>query len=138
MSHEGPGSRAAGTHVPAASGLLGLNLAVHLALLVVGLALAAVVTFIASFAICGISGCSGGGFGRATDPNATLMLLVCAGLVAAAPLAIYALWRRLLWTALFAAAVAIVVSIGSGLLVGADFRGCPRNVDTATCMDEAS
>lgn len=107
-------------------------------MLLLGLLPAAVLVAMAWFTICGISGCSGGGFGRATDPNGTLMLLVCAGLVAAAPLATYALWRRRPWTALLAAALAIVVSLGSGLLIGADFRGCPRNVDHATCMEEAS
>jgi hypothetical protein len=115
-----------------------LNLRVHLALLLPGLVPAAVLAFIASFTICGISGCSGGGFGRSTDPNTTLALLVLAGLVAAAPLAIYALWGRDLRTALLASFVAVIVSVTAGWLIGSDFRGCPRNVDTATCMEESS
>jgi hypothetical protein len=138
MSHHRPGSEEDGADLEPAPGRPGFNPGVHLALLVLGLAPAAVLMFMASLTICGISGCSGGGFGRATDPNTTRVLLIGAGLVAAAPLATYAGWRRRLGTALFAAAVAIVVTIGSGVLIGADFRGCPRDVDTATCMDEAS
>ena len=137
MSHDEQGSGEAGGLVLSTPRPPDFNPWVHLALLAVGLAPAAVLAFIASFTICGISGCSGGGFGRATDPNSTLMLLACTGLVAAAPLALYALWRRRRSTALFAAAVAIAVSVGSGLLIGSDFRGCPRNVDAATCLDEA-
>jgi hypothetical protein len=138
MSHHRSGSEEACANEAPAPGRSDFNLGVHFALLVLGLAPAAVLVFIASLTICGISGCSGGGFGRTTDPDTTLVLLIGAGLVAAAPLATYALWRRRLRTALFAAAVAIVVTIGSGVLIGADFRGCPRDVDTATCMDEAA
>lgn len=138
MSQDGPGDRAADAAERPPRGLPGFNPRAHLALLVMGLVPAAGVVFIASFTICGISGCSGGGFGRATDPDGTRMLLISAGLVAAAPLAMYALLQRLLRAALFAAAVAVAVTIGSGLLIGSDFRGCPRNVDAATCMQEAS
>ena len=38
-----------------------------------------------SFTICGISGCSGGGFGRATEPDLTLTLLIVTGVVCAQP-----------------------------------------------------
>ncbi len=105
---------------------------------VVGLALAAIPTFIGSFTICGISGCSGGGFGRSTDPSTTLALLVSSGTLAAAPLALYALGRRSIRMILSAALLAVVVSVIAGWLIGSDHRGCPRNVDTATCIEESS
>lgn len=108
-----------------------------IALLVPGLVLAGILTFFASFWICGISGCSGGGFGRSTDPSGTLGLLVAAGILSAAPLAIYALWRKSLKLALFAGLLAIVVSITAGWLIGSDFGGCPRNIDHATCIEES-
>lgn len=138
MSHDGPGSGEAGAQVTPAHGPPDFNPKGHLALLLMGLVPAAIPVSVARFTMCGLWGCSGGGFGRATDPNTTLILLVAAGLVAAAPLATFALFRRHRRTAQLAAAVAIVVTIGSGLLIGADFRGCPRTVDIATCMDEAS
>lgn len=115
-----------------------LDLKVVLTLPVPGLVLAGILTFIASFTICGISGCSGGGFGRSTDPNTTLGLLVAAGLLSAAPLAIYALWLKSLKLALVAGLLAIVVGITAGWLIGSDFRGCPRNIDSATCIEESS
>jgi hypothetical protein len=115
-----------------------LDLKVVAALLVPGLVLAGVLTFAARFTICGVSGCSGGGFGRSTDPTTTLWLLIAAGILAAAPLAGYALWRKSLRLALFAGLMAIVVSIAGGWLIGSDFRGCPRNLDTLTCIDESS
>jgi hypothetical protein len=115
-----------------------LDLKVVVALAVPGLLLAGILTLIASFTICGVSGCSGGGFGRSTDPNATLGLLVAAGVLSAAPLAIYAVRRRSRTVALVAGLLAIVVSIAAGWLIGSDFRGCPRNVDTATCLEESS
>jgi hypothetical protein len=115
-----------------------VDLRMVVALLVPGLVLAGVCTIIASFTICGVSGCSGGGFGRSTDPTTTLGLLVAAGILSAAPLASYALWLKNLRVALFAGLMGIVVSVAAGSLVGSDFRGCPRNVDPATCIEESS
>ena len=44
--------------------------------------------YLSTITICGISGCSGGGFGRSTDPDATLVVLVLTGLVATLPLTV--------------------------------------------------
>jgi hypothetical protein len=99
---------------------------------------AGLLTFVASYTICGISGCSGGGFGRSTDPGTTIALLVSAGLVEAAPLAIYAVWRRNPRAGLLAGLVAIIVTVAASWLIGSDFRGCPTNIDTATCIQESS
>ena len=104
---------------------------------VLGLLLAVVPTVAAGFVICGVSGCSGGGFGRSTDPSTTRLLLVAAGLVAAAPLALLALVRRSAALALAAVALGVVSTLAAGLVVGSDLRGCPRDVSTSTCLDEA-
>lgn len=133
-----PDNTDADAHLPPSRSDRDPRLGVLLGLLMVGLMPASILVFIARFTICGISGCSGGGFGRSTDPNTTLTLLVCAGLVAAAPMAIYALAHRSRRIALIAALAAILVSMVASLIIGSDFRGCPRNVDTATCMEEAT
>jgi hypothetical protein len=106
--------------------------------IVLGLALAIVPAFLSSFMLCGISGCTGGGFGRATDPGATLFLLLATGIVAASPLALYAIAKRNPKLLAGAAALAIAVTLTTGAIIGSDFRGCPRNVDQETCLDEAS
>jgi hypothetical protein len=136
MENGTPDNGDADAHLPPSPGDRDPKPGVLLGLFMVGLMPASILVFIARFTICGISGCSGGGFGRSTDPNTTLTLLVCSGMVAAAPMAIYALARRSRRTALLAALAAILVSMAAGLIIGSDFRGCPRNVDTATCMEE--
>lgn len=105
-------------------------------LVVLGLVLAVAPAFLSTIAICGISGCSGGGFGRSTDPNATLVMLAVTGLVAALPLAVYAVVRRSGGLAICALALAVVTTFVTGAVIGSDLRGCPRNVDRATCLDE--
>ncbi len=105
-------------------------------LVVLGLVLAVAPALVAGFSICGVSGCSGGGFGRSTDPNATLAMLAVTGLVAALPLAIYALARRSGRLGAYALALAVVATFVTGAVIGSDLRGCPRSVDRATCLDE--
>jgi len=114
-----------------------IDLRMVVACLVPGLVLAGILTFIASYTICGISGCGGGGFGRSTDSTTTLRFLVAAGILSATPLACYALWLKNLRLALYAGLMAIIVGIGAGSLIGSDFRGCPSNVDSATCLEES-
>ena len=75
------------------------------ALVVLGIVLAIAPAFLAGFAICGISGCSGGGFGRSTDPGLTRLLLLATGVVAGLPLALYALVRRSIRLAAYALAL---------------------------------
>jgi hypothetical protein len=106
-------------------------------LVALGLLLAIVPTIAAGFMMCGVSGCSGGGFGRSTDPGATRLLLVSAGVVAALPVALHALVRRHAGLALASAGLAVLATLVAGLVVGSDLRGCPRDVDAATCHDES-
>jgi hypothetical protein len=108
------------------------------ALVVLGLVLAVGPAFLASFAICGISGCSGGGFGRSTDPGLTQLLLLATGVAAALPLALYALVRRSARLALLALTFAVFATLLTGVVIGSNFRGCPRNVSHETCLEESS
>jgi hypothetical protein len=107
------------------------------ALAVLGLVLACVPAFVARLTICGISGCSGGGFGRSTDPGTTQALLLATGVVAAVPLALYALVRRSGRLAVWALVLAVAATLLTGLLIGSDLRGCPRNVPHDTCVEES-
>lgn len=108
-----------------------------LALALLGLALAFAPAVAAGFAICGVSGCSGGGFGRATDPDLTRLLLLATGVVAGLPLALYALVRRSGQLAAYALALAVLATLVTGLVIGSDLRGCPRDVSTETCVEES-
>ena len=107
------------------------------ALVVLGVVLALAPAFVAGFTICGISGCSGGGFGRSTDPGSTQLLLLATGLVAGTPLALYALVRRSARLAAWSLAVIVAAALGTGLVIGSDLRGCPRNVSHDTCVEES-
>ncbi|HEY0645801.1 MAG TPA: hypothetical protein VGD39_20480 [Nocardioides sp.] len=107
------------------------------ALVVLGVVLAVAPAFIARFTICGISGCSGGGFGRSTDPGSTQLWLLATGVVAALPLAAYALIRLSGRLAAWALGLAVAVALLTGLVIGSDLRGCPRNVPHDTCMEES-
>ena len=102
-------------------------------LVVLGVVLAVAPTLAAGFTLCGVSGCSGGGFGVATDPGTTRAMLVVAGLVAAMPLATYALLRRSGLLAGAALVLAVVTTLLAGAVIGSDLRGCPRDVDDAAC-----
>jgi hypothetical protein len=106
-------------------------------LVVLGLVLAIAPTLAAGFTVCGVSGCSGGGFGRSTDPGTTRLLLVVAGVAAALPLAVLAVVRRRAALALAAVGLAVAGTLVAGLVVGADFRGCPRGVSVETCREQA-
>jgi hypothetical protein len=106
-------------------------------LVVLGLVLAVVPTFAAGFVMCGVSGCSGGGFGVSTDPRTTQLLLVVAGLAAGLPLAVASLVRRSGALALGALGLAVATTVVAGLVIGVDPSGCPRGLDAATCQDES-
>ena len=107
------------------------------ALVVLGVVLAIAPAFLASFAICGVSGCSGGGFGRSTDPGGTRLLLLATGVVAALPLALYALFRRSIRLLGAAVLVLVLAVLATGLVISSDLRGCPRDVSTSTCQEES-
>ncbi|SEC52185.1 hypothetical protein SAMN04489844_2451 [Nocardioides exalbidus] len=104
-------------------------------LVALGLVLAIVPTLAAGFVMCGVSGCSGGGFGVSTDPGTTRVLLLVAGLVAALPLGVYAASRRSGVLGLATLGLALVSTLVAGLVIGSDFSGCPRTMDAAACHD---
>jgi hypothetical protein len=107
------------------------------ALVVLGIVLAAGPALLAGLTICGVSGCTGGGFGRSTDPGLTRLLLLATGLVAGLPLALYALVRRSGRLAAYALGLAVLATLLTGLVIGSDLRGCPRDVSTETCLEES-
>ena len=102
--------------------------------LLLGLVPALVFLFLAAFAVCGISGCSGAGFGRSTAPGTTLILLGLAGAGAGGPLFVAGVVSRDARMVTGAAVAAIVVSVGGGLAIGATWNGCPRV--EASCTSE--
>ena len=108
------------------------------ALVVLGIVLAVPPAFVQrASSICGVSGCSGGGFGRSTDPGQTQLLLLATGVAAALPVAVYAVARRSVRLIGAAVLVAVVAVVTAGLAIGSDLRGCPRNVSTSTCLQES-
>jgi hypothetical protein len=114
------------------------SLAVALTLLlVVGVAGFLYFGFMAGISICGISGCSGGGFGRSTDPSGTRALLGAAGASLAVPWLLYAAWVRRARVALSAVVAGIAGAMALGLVIGSDWRGCPRNISYETCLEES-
>jgi len=100
------------------------------------LAAAAALALVAAFAMCGISGCGGGGFGRTTDPPMTLGFTIASGVALALPIGVYAAWRRRGRLALAVVPAAVVGAVLVGLVIGADWNGCPRSISTATCQEE--
>lgn len=132
MTGQSAGSRGSGPPRRAARGW------VVLALVVVGLAGAAAFGLAGLLAICGISGCSGGGFGRATDPQLTLTLIALAGAAVAVPLLLYAVWLRSARMASAAVVAGVLLSLLVGVTIGADWRGCPRSISQATCLEESN
>ncbi len=101
-------------------------------LLPLTLAAYGVVLFVTSFMACGISGCSGGGFGPSYSPQETQVGLAVGGLVLL-PVVLLALRGRplLVRTAGGATAVIAGVVLAMALLeLGPD--GCPRGEDRAT------
>ena len=91
---------------------------------------------VAAFAMCGISGCGGGGFGRSTDPPMTLGFIAASGVALALPIGVYAAWRRRGRLALAVVPAALLGALLVGLVIGADWNGCPRNISAATCQEE--
>ena len=92
----------------------------------------------AALAMCGVSGCGGGGFGRSTLPGVTLVILVASGIGAAAPWGWYAAYtrnRRLVLTTIL---VAVLTPVMAGLVIGADIHGGPRSISAQACAEDAS
>jgi|EndMetStandDraft_4_1072995.scaffolds.fasta_scaffold343737_3 hypothetical protein len=79
----------------------------------------------ASISLCGISGCSGGGFGVSYDPEGTLYALVVSGIIASLPGFIASIHLKS-WRWLIAAFVLLVgMPIAGSLVVGVDLSGYP-------------
>ena len=93
--------------------------------------------FLAWFGMCGVSGCSGGGFGRSTDPGGTRLMLLLAGASLLVALLVRTALRRNLRGAGYAVVVALVATVALGAAIGSDWRGCPRSISTATCLAES-
>jgi hypothetical protein len=100
------------------------------------LAAAVALALVAAFTMCGVSGCSGAGFGRTTDPPTTLGFTAASGVALALPIGVYAAWRRRARLALAVVPAAVVGAVAVGIVIGADWNGCPRSISTATCQEE--
>jgi hypothetical protein len=79
----------------------------------------------AAISLCGISGCSGGGFGVSYDPETTLRALGISGLLASAAGFIASIHLKS-WRWLVVALVLLIsVPIAGALFIGTDFSGYP-------------
>ena len=96
-----------------------------------------VVLLITAFVACGISGCSGGGFGPSFSPVETQIGLAVAGLVLL-PLVVLSLpgWPRLARAAAGAAAV-LGGSVLAMVLLDLGPHGCPADQARATVRADA-
>ncbi len=99
---------------------------------VVGVFLAAAPWFLGALSVCGLSGCSGGGFGRSIDPSGTRGWMLVTGLAFAAPFLLAALVLRARLMVIAAVALLVLGYPLAGLAVGARPDGCPL---TAPCKN---
>jgi hypothetical protein len=82
--------------------------------------------FSANLSLCGLSGCSGGGFGVSYDPEAVKDSLHKSGLVAAiAPLVIFFISKFKWWWLLVAVLTFLLVPILGAAVIGAGLDGYP-------------
>ena len=108
----------------------------YVALAVAGLVVAALLWVVADFLLCGVSGCSGGGFGRSYAPRAVQATLLLSGIAAAAAPAAAGRSggsRRLLGVAVI---LFVAVAVVGGIVIGAGVDGYPRSVPRATIEQE--
>ena len=84
------------------------------------------------FVLCGISGCSGGGYGPAYSPGLTQLLLLATGFTVLP--AVLACTSRLSRDVTVAVALPAVVATSALALhlIGAGFNGCPAGMLRAT------
>ncbi|MNQ98234.1 hypothetical protein D3C85_1139160 [compost metagenome] len=97
-------------------------------LIIPGLFFAYMYWFNAGMSLCGISGCSGGGFGVSYDPQATQDALINSGIVAAiGPLIVFFISKfKGQWIIITFLTLVLVPIIG-GMYIGAGFDGYPIN-----------
>ena len=93
--------------------------------------------FLAWFGMCGISGCSGGGFGRSTDPQGTQLKLLLAAACLLVALLVRAVVQRSPRSAAFAVGITLIGTLALGAGIGANWRGCPRSISYETCQAES-
>ena len=95
-------------------------------LTVPGLIISIIAWLYASFSLCGISGCGGGGFGVSTDPIGVQVSLILSGVAASLALFIYAaIKKNQNWLLVALILLALMPIIGS-LVIGSNFYGYPQ------------
>ena len=93
--------------------------------------------FVTGFLACGVSGCTGGGFGPVYAPVEAQVGLVVTGLVLL-PLTLWLLRREAVSTRVLAGVGAVVLGAGFAMLVlGLGPNGCPSGQTRATAGPEA-
>ena len=93
-----------------------------------GLAYAYVYWFSAGMSLCGISGCSGGGFGVSYHPETVQYALIMSGVAAASgPFVISLISRSKKRWFMATLATLIVVPVLGSMFIGAGFDGYPLN-----------
>ena len=80
----------------------------------------------AAFSLCGISGCSGGGFGVSYSPSSVQHSLIVSGLVSAiAPFIIFFISKFKWWWIVITILTIVLVPIAGALYIGAGLDGYP-------------
>lgn len=103
-----------------------LRSAVYIAIAFIGAALTYLTWVGAAVSLCGISGCSGGGFGPTYDPESVKRALIGSGFAAAAaPLLIYVVSKFKWWWLLIAVVSFIAAPILGAYIIRAGFDGYP-------------
>lgn len=93
--------------------------------------------FVTGFLACGVSSCTGGGFGPVYSPVEAQVGLVVTGLVLL-PLTLWLLRREAVSTRVLAGVGAVVLGAGFAMLVlGLGPNGCPSGQARATAGPEA-
>jgi hypothetical protein len=95
---------------------------------VIGALMAVLPAFVAGLALCGISGCSGAGYGRASDPGATREWLSITAVAFTLPFVVAAFVTRRRSVVIAATVVALLSYPVAATLVGARLNGCPADI----------
>ena len=83
---------------------------------------------VAGLSLCGISGCSGGGYGVNYDPTSVQLALIASGVAGAvAPAVIFFISKYKWWWLVIAIVTFFAVPLIGALLIGAGLDGYPIN-----------
>ena len=139
MGHSGPVPTGSQNPQPSSSTRTGhvVRNVVVAVVITAGVAGFAFFGFLAWWEMCGISGCSGGGFGRSTDPAGTRLSILLAAACLLAALLVRAALLRSLRSAGYAVLIGVVAAVAPGAVIGADWHGCPRSIPYETCQSES-